>query len=92
MQTRFTLGAVRNLRKYYPQLIRPQGAFYFFLRAPQNNAFKFSLHLLEAGVLVAPAFSTRRTHFRISYAGIKIRRINKLTTILKQAALVYTKS
>ena len=72
-----------NLKGYFNHLIKPKGAFYFYLQAPNNDAFRFSLKLLKKGVLVSPAFSTKKTHFRIAYAGLEKRSLDKLVTLLK---------
>jgi aspartate aminotransferase len=52
------------------ELIRPQGAFYAFVRAPGDSASKFVEKAINNNVLIIPGsvFSERDTHFRISYA------------------------
>lgn len=51
-------------------LIKPGGAFYAFVPAPGGNATDFVTRAIENNVLVIPGnvFSTKDTHFRISYA------------------------
>jgi aspartate/methionine/tyrosine aminotransferase len=52
------------------EVVKPQGAFYVFPRAPQEGGKAFATRAIGAGVLVVPggAFSLRDTHVRISYA------------------------
>jgi aspartate aminotransferase/aminotransferase len=51
-------------------LVKPGGAFYAFVPAPGGDATAFVTKAIENNVLVIPGnvFSTRDTHFRISYA------------------------
>jgi aspartate aminotransferase/aminotransferase len=53
-------------------LARPGGGFYFFPQAPERfpNATAFVEEAIRNNVLVIPGsvFSTRDTHFRLSYA------------------------
>jgi aspartate aminotransferase/aminotransferase len=52
-------------------VVRPEGAFYIFPKAPQGmTATQFVERAIENNVLVIPGnvFSTKDTHFRISYA------------------------
>ena len=51
-------------------LVRPGGAFYAFVPAPGGDATSFVTKVIENNVLVIPGniFSSRDTHFRISYA------------------------
>jgi len=51
-------------------LIKPAGAFYAFVPAPGADATAFVTRAIENNVLIIPGevFSTRDTHFRISYA------------------------
>ncbi|MBN1846184.1 MAG: aminotransferase class I/II-fold pyridoxal phosphate-dependent enzyme [Sedimentisphaerales bacterium] len=51
-------------------LVRPAGAFYAFVRAPQDRATPFVERAIEHDVLVIPGsvFSRRDSHFRLSYA------------------------
>lgn len=48
----------------------PQGSFYIFPEAPQQDASAFFERAREAGVLIIPGkdFSARNSHFRISFA------------------------
>jgi aspartate aminotransferase/aminotransferase len=52
------------------EVVRPQGAFYIFPKAPGGNAGDFVARAIEKNVLMIPGnvFSERDTHFRISYA------------------------
>jgi aspartate aminotransferase/aminotransferase len=53
------------------EVVKPEGAFYIFPRAPQNTtASAFVSKAIEKNVLIIPGnvFSERDTHFRISYA------------------------
>jgi len=52
------------------ELVKPGGAFYIFPRAPQDNGEEFVRKAIEQNVLVIPGnvFSSRNSHFRISYA------------------------
>jgi aspartate aminotransferase/aminotransferase len=58
-----------GLRDHF-ELIRPQGAFYAFVRAPGGQATPFVERAIGEQVLVIPGwvFSEQDTHFRISYA------------------------
>ena len=49
---------------------KPAGAFYIFPKAPQGDAEKFVRRAVEKNVLIIPGgvFSSRNSHFRISYA------------------------
>jgi aspartate aminotransferase/aminotransferase len=60
----------QELREHY-DVVRPQGAFYFYPRCPRGMDDRaFVRRALSKGLLVVPgsACSTRSTHFRISYA------------------------
>jgi len=52
------------------ELGKPGGAFYIFPRAPQDNGEEFVRKAIEQKVLVIPGnvFSSRNSHFRVSYA------------------------
>ncbi|MFA5795096.1 MAG: aminotransferase class I/II-fold pyridoxal phosphate-dependent enzyme [Candidatus Brocadiia bacterium] len=52
------------------ELVKPDGAFYFFPKAPDGNAGAFIKKAVDNNVLIVPgcAFSEQNTHFRISYA------------------------
>ncbi len=53
------------------ELVKPQGAFYIFPKAPSGGtASEFVAKAIENNVLIIPGnvFSERDTHFRISYA------------------------
>jgi aspartate/methionine/tyrosine aminotransferase len=51
-------------------LVRPGGAFYAFVPAPGGDATGFVTRAIEKNVLVIPGgvFSSRDTHFRLSFA------------------------
>lgn len=51
-------------------LLKPAGAFYAFVPAPDGDATKFVMKAIENNVLIIPGncFSQKDTHFRISYA------------------------
>jgi aspartate/methionine/tyrosine aminotransferase len=51
-------------------LVAPAGAFYAFVPAPGGNATEFVKKAIDRNVLTIPGnvFSSRDTHFRISYA------------------------
>ncbi len=51
-------------------LVKPGGAFYAFVPAPGGDATTFVTKAIENNVLIIPGgvFSTKDTHFRISYA------------------------
>ena len=53
------------------ELVKPEGAFYIFPKAPGGlSASEFVTRAIENNVLVIPGnvFSERDTHFRISFA------------------------
>ncbi len=53
------------------EVVKPDGAFYIFPKAPAGaSASEFVARAIENNVLVIPGnvFSERDTHFRISYA------------------------
>ena len=51
-------------------LVKPGGAFYAFVPAPGGDATAFVTRAIENNVLIIPGnvFSTKDTHFRLSYA------------------------
>jgi aspartate/methionine/tyrosine aminotransferase len=51
-------------------VVKPGGAFYIFPKAPWGSATEFVSKAIENQLLIIPGniFSTRDTHFRISYA------------------------
>jgi aspartate aminotransferase/aminotransferase len=55
----------------YFDIIKPGGAFYMFIKAPENfpNATEFVKKAIENNVLIIPGnvFSQKDTHFRLSY-------------------------
>ncbi|MBI4245086.1 MAG: aminotransferase class I/II-fold pyridoxal phosphate-dependent enzyme, partial [Planctomycetes bacterium] len=52
------------------KVVRPQGAFYIYPQAPNNNTDEFISKALEQNVIIVPGktFSQKNTHFRISYS------------------------
>ena len=52
------------------EIVKPGGAFYAFVKAPQGKASDFVKKAIANNVLVIPGnvFSEKDTHFRISYA------------------------
>jgi aspartate aminotransferase len=52
------------------ELIKPSGAFYAFIKAPNGSGSKFVEKAIANNVLIIPGnvFSEKDTHFRISYA------------------------
>lgn len=65
--------------------IKPNGAFYFFIRTPEL-AEKFTERLLKAGLAVVPgtAFGKFKNYIRISYA-VSEDKINSVIEILRDA-------
>lgn len=51
-------------------LVKPDGAFYAFPQAPNNDGDAFVAKAIENNVLIIPGsvFSNKKTHFRISFA------------------------
>jgi aspartate aminotransferase/aminotransferase len=60
---------IEGLRDRY-ELARPGGAFYLFPRAPWGTASEFVAEAIRDNLLIIPGctFSSRDSHFRISYA------------------------
>jgi aspartate aminotransferase/aminotransferase len=52
------------------ELVKPEGAFYAFVKAPGGSGTEFVTRAIKNNVLVIPGnvFSERDTHFRISFA------------------------
>jgi aspartate aminotransferase/aminotransferase len=52
------------------EVVKPEGAFYIFPKAPGGKGADFCTRAVEKNVLIIPGnvFSDRDTHFRISYA------------------------
>ncbi|MGQ9560599.1 MAG: pyridoxal phosphate-dependent aminotransferase [Candidatus Oleimicrobiaceae bacterium] len=61
--------AYAELSKHFA-VQRPEGAFYIFPEAPEGDGDAFVRRAIEHGVLVVPGgeFSSRHSHFRISFA------------------------
>ncbi len=60
---------IAGLKDHY-ELTIPGGAFYLFPRAPQGTASAFVADAIQHNLLIIPGstFSSRDSHFRISYA------------------------
>jgi len=60
---------IAGLRDYY-EFCEPGGAFYLFPKAPGESGSAFVKNAIDNGLLIIPGniFSTKDTHFRISYA------------------------
>jgi aspartate aminotransferase/aminotransferase len=60
---------VNGLRERF-ELVRPGGAFYAFPKAPWGTGSEFVAEAIRNNLLIIPGnvFSTRDTHFRISFA------------------------
>jgi aspartate/methionine/tyrosine aminotransferase len=60
---------VEGLKEYY-EFTEPSGAFYIFPKVPHGTGTEFVHRAIEHELLVIPGniFSTRDTHFRISFA------------------------
>jgi aspartate aminotransferase len=69
------------------EIVKPSGAFYAFVKAPDGNASKFVEKAIANNVLVIPGnvFSEKDTHFRISYA-TSDEKIRKGVEILRKLA------
>src|SRR5581483_11461369 len=52
------------------ELVKPEGAFYLFPKAPHGTASEFVAEAIRNNLLCIPGnvFSRRDTHFRLSYA------------------------
>ena len=52
------------------EMVKPQGAFYAFVRAPDGNGDAFCRKAIENRCLIIPGsvFSEKKTHFRLSFA------------------------
>jgi aspartate/methionine/tyrosine aminotransferase len=52
------------------ELVKPAGAFYAFIKAPEGRGTEFVQQAIKNNVLIIPGgvFSEKDTHFRISYA------------------------
>jgi aspartate aminotransferase len=69
------------------EIVKPAGAFYAFVKAPDGQASKFVEKAITNNVLVIPGnvFSEKDTHFRISYA-TSDEKIRKGIEILRKMA------
>lgn len=52
------------------EIVKPNGAFYAFVKVPKGSATEFVAKAIEKNLLIIPGnvFSEKDTHFRISYA------------------------
>ena len=52
------------------EMVKPGGAFYFFLQVPWGTDEEFVAAAIKKNLLIIPGsvFSEHHTHFRISYA------------------------
>ena len=62
----------------------PEGAFYFYIKSPNNKAIDFAVTLAKKGLLVIPAFSKRKTHVRLSYGKLRISQASEAVEIIKE--------
>ncbi|MGD0572259.1 MAG: aminotransferase class I/II-fold pyridoxal phosphate-dependent enzyme [Sedimentisphaerales bacterium] len=69
------------------EIVKPAGAFYAFVKAPDGQASKFVEKAIANNILVIPGnvFSEKDTHFRISYA-TSDEKIRKGIEILRKMA------
>ncbi len=84
-----------GLREHY-EVVKPEGAFYVFPRAPWGTASEFVEEAIRNNLLIIPGctFSSRDSHFRVSYAaddrtierGIEI--LRRLRSARKQCDLL----
>ena len=60
---------MNGLRSHY-EFIQPEGAFYLFPKTPWGTGTEFIAAAIQQNLLMIPGgtFSSRDTHFRISYA------------------------
>ena len=58
-----------KLKDHY-EIIKPEGAFYFFIKAPNLDGEKFDEKAIKNNLLIIPGniFSEKNTHFRLSFA------------------------
>ena len=75
-----------ELSQWY-ELQRPGGAFYVFPKCPRGNATDFVARAIERELLIIPGgiFSSRDSHFRISYAASDAT-LERGVEVLKQLA------
>ena len=61
---------VYNSLKHDYEIVKPEGAFYFFMKHPHLNGDQLVDRALEKEVLIIPGsvFSLKNTHFRLSFA------------------------
>lgn len=78
----------KGLKDKY-EIIKPAGAFYFFIKYPFNGE-EFIQKCLENNLIVVPgsSFSKKNTHFRICYA-TSWEKLEKALEILAQIAINY---
>jgi aspartate aminotransferase/aminotransferase len=77
---------VDGLKDCY-DLVRPEGAFYVFPRAPFGTGTEFVTEAIRQNLLIIPGgtFSCRDTHFRLSYAADE-RTLDRGIEILRRLA------
>jgi aspartate aminotransferase/aminotransferase len=69
------------------EIVRPDGAFYVFPKAPWGTASEFVAEAIRNQLLIIPGnvFSQKDTHFRISYA-VDDRTLDRGIDVLKRIA------
>jgi aspartate aminotransferase/aminotransferase len=69
------------------EIVRPDGAFYIYPKAPRGTATEFVAEALRNQLLIIPGnvFSQKDTHFRISYA-VDDRTLDRGIEVLKRLA------
>jgi len=69
------------------EIVKPNGSFYFFPKAPNGDAMAFVEAAINYNLLLVPgiAFSNHNTHFRISYAASD-EKLHKGLEILRKLA------
>lgn len=78
---------VHSLTQSGYELVKPEGAFYAFPKAPWGTGSEFVAEAIRNQLLIIPGnvFSQKDTHFRISYA-VDDRTLNRGMEVLKQIA------
>ena len=78
---------VHSLTQSGYELVKPEGAFYAFPKAPWGTGSEFVAEAIRTQLLIIPGnvFSQKDTHFRISYA-VDDRTLNRGMEVLKQIA------
>ncbi len=73
-----------HLKRFGVLDYKPEGAFYFYVRSPNNNAIEFATKLAKKGLLVVPAFSKRNSHIRLSYGKLNLSQAKKVIKIIER--------